>query len=91
MNVGMPTIVPRYLWLDLSKHVMRNVSRLRLRTHTLRVEAAAWLEGGSRIYDQCPGEDEHVQRGALLYCQDHQVCELRKHFSFFFTIFLRTF
>ena len=39
----MSTIVPRYLHLDLSKHVMRNVSRLRLRAHTFKVEAAVWL------------------------------------------------
>jgi hypothetical protein len=37
--------------------------------------------------DQCPGGDEHVQNEvhALLICQDHRVCELRKHFSFLFT------
>ena len=35
--------VPRYLHLNLSKHVMRNTSRFRLRVHTLKVEAAAWL------------------------------------------------
>ena len=40
-NERMPTIVPRYLHLDLSKHVMRNVSRFRLRAHALKVEAAA--------------------------------------------------
>ena len=40
---------------------MRNVSRFRLRAHTLKVEAAAGLEDGSRVCDQCPGEDEHVQ------------------------------
>ena len=57
----MPTTVPRYLYPDLSKHVMRNVSRFRLRAHTLKVEAAAGLEDGSRVCDQCPGEDEHVQ------------------------------
>jgi len=34
----MPTIVPRYFRLDLSKHVMRNVSRFRLRVHALKVE-----------------------------------------------------
>ena len=28
---------------------------------TLKVEAAAWLEDGSCVCDQCPGEDEHVQ------------------------------
>ena len=64
---------------------MRNVSRLRL--HTLKVDAAALLEDGSCVCDQCPGEDEHVQNEvhALLTCQDHRVCELRKHFSFLFS------
>ena len=42
----MPINVPRYLHLDLSIHVMRNISRFRLRAHTLKVEAAAWLEDG---------------------------------------------
>ena len=58
--VYMPIIVPRFLHLDLSKHFMRNVSRLRLRAHTLNVEAlqaAVWLEGRSRVCDQRPGED----------------------------------
>ena len=60
----MPINVPRYLHLDLSmfgKHVMRNISRFRLRAHNLKVEAAAWHEDGSCICDHCPGEDEHVQ------------------------------
>ena len=41
------------------------------------------------VCDQCPGEDEHVQNEvhALLICQDHRVCELRKHFSFLFSPF----
>jgi len=78
----MPINVPRYLHLDLSKHVMRNISRFRLRAHTLKVEAAVWHEDGSFVCDQCPGEDEHVQNEvhALLICRDHRVCELRKHF-----------
>jgi len=54
-------VPPRYLHLDLPKHVMRNISRFRLRAHTLKVEAAAWLEDGSCVRDQCPGKDEHVQ------------------------------
>ena len=88
-----PTIIPRYLHFDLSKHVMRNISRFRLRAHTLKVEAAAWHEDGSCVCDQCPGEDEHVQNEvhAPLICQDHRVCELRKHFSFLFTPFLEDF
>ena len=92
-NERTPTIVPLYLHLNLSKHVMRNISRFRLRAHTLKVEAAAWLEDGYCVCDQCPGEDEHVQNEvhALLLCQDHRVCELRKFFSFCLHLFLRTF
>ena len=35
----------------------------------------------------------HVQNEvhALLICQDHRVCELRKHFSFLFTPFFEDF
>ena len=29
--------------------------------NTLKVEAAAWLEDGFCVCDQCPGENEHVQ------------------------------
>ena len=45
------------------------------------------------VCDQCPGEDEHVQNEvhALLICQDHRVCELRKHFSFLFSPFFEDF
>jgi len=59
----------------------------------LKVEAAAWLADGSHVCDQCHGEDEHVQNEvhALLLCQDHRVCELRKHFSFLFTPFFEDF
>ena len=34
------------------------------------------------VCDRCPGEDEHVQNEVhvLLFCLDHRVCELRKHF-----------
>jgi hypothetical protein len=61
-NERMPINVPRYLHLDLSKLViMRNISRFPLLAHTLKVEAAATLEDGSCVCDQCPGEDEHVQ------------------------------
>ena len=93
-NERMPTIEPQYFHLDLSKHhVMRNVSRFRLRAHTLKVEAAAWLEDGSCVRGQCPGEDEHVQNEvhALLICQDHWGCKLKKHFSFLITHFFEDF
>jgi len=36
-GMGVPQMRPRYLHLDLPKHVMGNVSRFRLRAHTLAV------------------------------------------------------
>ena len=47
---------------------------------TLKVEAAAWLEGGSRVCDQCPDEVELHQNEehTIWFCQDYWVCELRK-------------
>jgi len=43
---------PCYLHLDLPKYVMRNVSRFRLRAHTLAVESSIW-RGGSGHCDKC--------------------------------------
>ena len=84
-NERVPTIVPRYLHLNLSKHVVRNVSNFRLRSHTLKVEVAAWLEDGSRVYHQCLGEDEHVLNEVHAHffaLPRPSSCELRKHSSF---------
>jgi hypothetical protein len=59
-----------------------------LRAHTLKVEAATWLEGGSCLCDRF-GEDEIVENKvhAPLFCQTQWVCELRKYFSFSFKPF----
>ena len=96
--LGLPSLflemsVCRIMYHGISKHVMRNISRFRLRAHTLKVEAAAWLEDGSCVCDQCPGEDEHVQNEAhaLLTCQDLRVCEPRKHLSFLFPPYFEDF
>jgi hypothetical protein len=58
-NERMPTNVPRYLLIDLFKRVVHNFGRFRLLVHTLKLEAAAWLESSSRVCDQCPGEGTH--------------------------------
>ncbi len=51
-NGGAPLMPPRYLHLDLPKHVVRNVSRFRLRAHTLAVESSIW-RGGNGHCDKC--------------------------------------
>ena len=63
----MPTIVPRYLHLDLSKHVMRNVSRLRLRAHFLKLRQQRGLKVVlAYATSALVKEDEHAcpKRGA---------------------------
>ncbi len=35
---GPPNLLLRYLELELSRHVLRNIARFRLRAHTLRVK-----------------------------------------------------
>ncbi len=53
---GPPHVLPRYLELELSRHVLRNIARFRLRAHTLRVETGCW-QSHNRICDKakCPG------------------------------------
>jgi len=62
-------LLPRYLHLDLSKRVMRNVSRLRLHVHALEVEAAAWLASGFCVFNQCPGGHVQNEVQAFLSCR----------------------
>jgi len=49
---GSPFSIPSYVYKDLDKHVLRNISRFRLRAHHLRVESCKW-HGGSSICDKC--------------------------------------
>ncbi len=49
-NGGAPLMPPRYLHLDLPKHVMRNVSWSRLRAHTLVVESSVWRGGNGHWF-----------------------------------------
>jgi len=37
---GPPHLLPRYLVLELSRHVLRDIARFRLSAHTLRVESS---------------------------------------------------
>eukprot|EP00983_Pelagomonas_calceolata_P045221 1139621-Pelagomonas_calceolata.AAC.1 len=65
---AVPYKAPRYLNLDLGRHVQQNISRFRLRTHTMGVERACWQIGVN-------GQDEkHV----LFYCNCFEVCKLHR-------------
>ena len=71
---------------------MRNISRFRLRAHTLKVEAAAWLEDGSCVCDQRPGEDMFKTRCMLFYfAKTIEFVSWGDIFPFCLHLFLRTF
>jgi len=80
---------PRYLHLDLPKHVMRNVSRFRLRAHTLTVESSIWRDGNGHC-NKCSNavqNEVHV----FFHCQDLFVCSLRRKYLFLFFPFCQSF
>ena len=75
-----PFCVPTYLFKDLDKGVMRNVSRFRLRAHCLKVESCKWL-GGSNICDKCECAEVQDEKHVLFYCNCLEMCELRRKYK----------
>ncbi len=58
--------LPRYLELELSRHVLRNIARFRLRAHSLRVETDCW-QSHNRICDKCDLHDVQDEKH-VLFC-----------------------
>jgi len=76
--------LPWYLFLDLPKQVMRNVSRFRLRAHTLKVESAVWQDDGTSVCDRCPCNQTQDEAHVLFNCTDEHVCSLRRKYQVLF-------
>ncbi len=72
---------PHHLQLDLPKHVMRNVSRFRLRAHTLAVESFIWRDGNGRC-DKCSCAAVQNEVHVLFHCQDLFARSLRRKWLF---------
>ncbi len=83
-NGGAPLLPPRYLHLDLPKHIMRNVSRFRLQAHTLAIESYIW-HGGNDQCDKCSCAAVQNEVHVLFHCS------LRKKYSFLFFPFCQSF
>jgi exonuclease III len=82
--------LPWYLFLDLPKQVVRNVSRFRLRAHTLRVESAVWQDE-TLVCDRCPCNQAQDEAHVLFNCTDEQVCSLRCQYKMLFEPFAEDF
>ncbi len=74
---GLPHVLPRYLELELSRHVLRNIARFRLRAHTLRVETGCW-QSHNRICDKCDLHDVQYEKHVLFLCPWLKMCCLRR-------------
>jgi len=66
-NVRGPShLLPRYLELELSRHVLRNIARFCLYAHTLRVESGCW-QIHNRLLDKCELHDVQDEKHVLFY------------------------
>ena len=82
-------LLPRYLHMDLPKHVTRATSRFRLRAHDFKVETAHY-NNTSSVCDQCACLEIQDEKHMLFYCHDARVCALRtKYASLFSSLFSR--
>ena len=79
-----PYQVPRYLNLDLGRHVQRNIARFRLRAHTMGVERACWQESERGLCDKCDLQDVQDEKHALFLCNCQEVCALRAKYDHLF-------
>ncbi len=77
---GPPNVLPRYLELELSRQVLQNIARFRLRAHTLRVETGCW-QSHSRICDKCDLQDVQDEKHVLFLCPCLEMCYLRRRFE----------
>ena len=50
--------LPKYMFLDLPRDVIRSVARVRLRVHTLRFETATWNPSSSPTCDLREADDD---------------------------------
>eukprot|EP00983_Pelagomonas_calceolata_P045569 1139803-Pelagomonas_calceolata.AAC.2 len=57
---------------------MRNVSRFRIRAHTLKVETAAWDTWNAPLCGRCSCDAIQDEAHAFLVCKDADFCALRR-------------
>ena len=79
-----PYCVPRYLNLDLGRHVQRNIDRFRLRAHTMDVARACWQDGDSGFCDRCDLQDVQDEKHALFLCNCPGICAVRAKYDHLF-------
>jgi len=80
---GRPLHTPRYLYLDLGRHMQRNIACFRLHAHKLRVETSLW-HGHTPHCDLCSSEQLQDERHAIFLCSCTFLCCLRRKYAYLF-------
>jgi len=73
--------MPKYLCMNLSRHVQRNFSCFRLRAHRLAVETDCWGQSGEHQVCSCGCAERQDEKHVLLACRFPRVCTLRETYS----------
>jgi hypothetical protein len=80
---GKPLHVPRYLYLDLGRHMQKNIACFRLHAHKLRVETFHWL-GHAPQCDLCSSAQLQDERHVIFLCSCSFLCCLRSKYAHLF-------
>jgi len=80
-----PYSLPKYMFLDLPRDVIRSVARFRLRVHTLNYEKASWHPDSPSACDVCAsGDAVQDEQHVLFHCTHPHVVSLRTKFASLF-------
>ena len=81
-----PYSLPKYMFLDLPRDVIRSVARFRLHVHTLRCETVTWSPRSSPACDLCQAEDDVQDEQHVIFHSTHpHVLSLRRRFASLFS------
>eukprot|EP00983_Pelagomonas_calceolata_P077097 1153714-Pelagomonas_calceolata.AAC.2 len=84
---GKPLHVPRYLNLDLGRHMQRNIACFRLHAHKLRVETSLW-QGHSSLCDFCGLVELQDVKHVIFCCSCNFLRCLRRRFAHLFAAWM---
>jgi len=84
-DTAMQPKLPRYMFLDLPRDVIRSVARFRLRAHTLRIETVTWTHNTSPTCDLCNAHHVQDEQHVLFHCTHPHIVSLRRIYASLFS------
>jgi len=76
-----PYILPKYMFLNLPRDVIRSSARFRLGVHTLCFETATWNQSNYPTCDLCDADDVQDEQHVLFHCANPHIISLRRKYA----------